>query len=98
MSNLTPEQSAVLLKLIENPPPGSKIAAKKEGGVDLTLLYANLQLSVTERCRRWCSIAMALQAAQAAGRLVFLPKKHDNAYTLLELEALEELRRLTDVK
>jgi hypothetical protein len=45
------------LELIANPPPGSKLAAAKEFGIDLTLLLENLALSPTER----------LQKLQAAG-------------------------------
>ena len=38
-----------LIALIDNPPPGSKIAAAKEYGVELTLLVRKLELSPTER-------------------------------------------------
>jgi hypothetical protein len=52
---MTPEQSKLAYELITNPPPGSKLAAAKEWGVDLTLLYANLQRTPTERARRFAS-------------------------------------------
>lgn len=40
-----------LIELITNPPPGSKLAAAKEYGIDLTLLVENLSLTPTERLR-----------------------------------------------
>jgi hypothetical protein len=42
----TPEE-----KLL-NPKPGSKIAAARDYGIDLTLLAANLRLSPEERLRK----------------------------------------------
>jgi hypothetical protein len=40
---MTPEQRKLAYELITDPPPGSKLAEAKEWGVDLTLLYANLE-------------------------------------------------------
>jgi len=37
-----------LIRLLNNPPPGSKLAAAKEYGIDLTLLVRTLDLSATE--------------------------------------------------
>ena len=37
--------------MIRHPRPGSKIAAAKEFGIDLTLTFENLQLTPTERLR-----------------------------------------------
>ena len=48
---MTLEEKKRLLALIENPPPGSKIEAAKEFGVDLTLLVRNLSLTPDERVR-----------------------------------------------
>jgi hypothetical protein len=42
-------EKARLIELINNPPPGSKIAAAKEYGLDLTLLLSRLILTPTER-------------------------------------------------
>lgn len=39
----------MLLTLILNPPPGSKIETAKEFGIDLTLNLENLSLTPTER-------------------------------------------------
>lgn len=47
-----------LIRLIASPPAGSKLAAAKEFGVDLTLLVRSLELTPTERLER-------LAAAQA---------------------------------
>jgi hypothetical protein len=40
-----------LLELVAHPPPGSKIEAAKQYGVDLTLNVRRLLLSPTERMR-----------------------------------------------
>jgi hypothetical protein len=40
-----------LIKLINNPPPGSKLAAAREYGIDLTLFLHSLELSPEERIR-----------------------------------------------
>jgi hypothetical protein len=47
-----------LIRLITSPPAGSKIAAAKEFGIDLTLLVRTLELTPTERLQQ-------LAAAQA---------------------------------
>jgi hypothetical protein len=49
---LTPEQLARAEALLRNPPPGSRIAAAKEYGIDLTLLIEQLRLSPAERVRQ----------------------------------------------
>lgn len=54
---MTPEQRKLAYELISNPPPGSAIAAAKEWGVDLTLLYANLLRTPTERAQSFASMA-----------------------------------------
>lgn len=41
-----------LARLIANPPPGSKLAAAADFGIDLTLLLENLRLTPTERLER----------------------------------------------
>jgi hypothetical protein len=38
-----------LIRVLNNPPPGSKLAAAKEYGIDLTLLVRTLEMSPTER-------------------------------------------------
>jgi len=46
---MTEEERDWLVRLINNPPPGSKLAAAKEYGIDLTLLLSTLQMTPTER-------------------------------------------------
>jgi hypothetical protein len=41
-----------LIRLITSPPPGSKIAAAKDLGIDLTLLVRMLELTPTERLEK----------------------------------------------
>lgn len=48
---MTVEEQQRLWDLVQNPPPGSKIEAAKEYGVDLTLNLRSLTLSPTERVR-----------------------------------------------
>jgi hypothetical protein len=45
------EERERLIELINNPPPGSKIAEAKEYGIDLTLLVETLAMTPTERVR-----------------------------------------------
>jgi hypothetical protein len=49
---MTREERIRLTQLIVEPPPGSKLAAAKEYGIDLTLLVESLELTPTERLRR----------------------------------------------
>jgi hypothetical protein len=53
---MTPEQRKLAYELITNPPAGSKLAEAKEWGVDLTLLYANLERTPSERARSFASM------------------------------------------
>jgi hypothetical protein len=48
---MTSEQEKLALELINNPAPGSALAAAKEFGVDLTLLISALRRTPTERAR-----------------------------------------------
>ncbi len=43
-------------RLITDPPRGSKLAAAKEFGIDLTLLLENLALTPTKRLQKLCAI------------------------------------------
>ncbi len=65
---MTPEEKQRLLELIANPPPGSKLAAAKEYGVDLSLIVENLELSVGERLRRGSEAARSLKALKGIAR------------------------------
>jgi hypothetical protein len=46
---MTPEQRRRLLDLVANPPPGSKIEAAKNAGVDLVLMVRLLGMTPQER-------------------------------------------------
>ncbi|HKP68399.1 MAG TPA: hypothetical protein VJV05_03880 [Pyrinomonadaceae bacterium] len=59
----TPEE-----KLL-NPRPGSKIAAARDFGIDLTLLVANLRLTPDERVRNLQSVMRDLSKIKEAGRI-----------------------------
>jgi hypothetical protein len=64
---MTAEQEKLALELINNPPPGSALAAAKEYGVDLTLLYENSKLTPTQRARKFAQGARAMQQMRLAG-------------------------------
>ena len=49
---MSPEERDALLSLVLDPPAGSKLAAAKDFGVDLTLLLSALELTPAERARR----------------------------------------------
>jgi len=57
-----------LIRLIASPPPGSKIAAAKEFGADLTLLVSMLELTPTERLKRLADAREFVRELQAAVR------------------------------
>ena len=58
----TPEE-----KLL-NPKPGSKIAAAKEFGIDLTLLVENLRLTPDQRVRNLQQAMYGLEELQKASK------------------------------
>ncbi len=62
---MTPKQRKLAYELITNPPPGSKLAKAKEWGVDLTLLYANLLRTPTERAQSFASAARFFEILRA---------------------------------
>ena len=59
-------QRDALIRLITSPPPGSKIAAAKEFGADLTLLVSTLELTPTERLERLAEAQEFVRDWQAA--------------------------------
>lgn len=65
MPKLNPKVEEWLL----NPPPGSKAAAAKEFGVDLTLLLRNLRLTPQERAEKLQSVMRFNFEVQQQGRL-----------------------------
>jgi hypothetical protein len=62
---MTPEQRKLAYELITDPPPGSKLAEAKEWGVDLTLLYANLERTPSERARSFASMVRSYKSPQS---------------------------------
>lgn len=65
MPKLNPKVEEWLL----NPPPGSKAAAAKEFGVDLTLLLRNLRLTPQERAEKMQSVMRFNYEIQRQGKL-----------------------------
>jgi len=52
---MTREKRNELIRLISSPPRGSKVAAAKDFGIDLTLLVRMLELTPTERLQKLVS-------------------------------------------
>jgi len=63
---MSEEDRDKLIRLISSPPPGSKIAAAKEFGADLTLLVSMLELTPTERLERLAAAQEFVRDWQAA--------------------------------
>jgi hypothetical protein len=57
-----------LIRLITSPPAGSKIAAAKDFGIDLTLLLRMLELTPTERLQKLASAQEFFQQLRDAKR------------------------------
>lgn len=53
---------------LRNPPPGSKAAAARDFGIDLTLTIENLRLTPEERLRQLDALREAAQEIRAAAR------------------------------
>jgi hypothetical protein len=67
---LTPEELAEAERRLRNPAPGSKIAAARDFGVDLTLLIEKLHMTPEARLRRLEDNMVTLhEFRQAAKRL-----------------------------
>jgi hypothetical protein len=81
---LTPEEFARAERRLRNPAPGSRIAAAKEYGIDLTLLIENLRLTPAERAMR------IHEATATAERVRGAAMRYNDFQVLLELEALAE--------
>jgi hypothetical protein len=64
--SMTKEDRDRLIRLISSPPAGSKIAAAKEFGADLTLLVSALELTPTERLERLADAQEFVRDWQAA--------------------------------
>jgi hypothetical protein len=69
---MTREERIRLTQLIAEPPRGSKLAAAKEYGIDLTLLVQSLELTPTERLHQLAKAQLMMdelrRARKALGR------------------------------
>lgn len=79
-----------LIRLISDPPTGSKLAAAKEYGVDLTLLVRQLELTPTERLRELESAQIFFQELRGKRKGAVAMAEFENALTVL-LDAKVEL-------
>ena len=62
------QQRESLIRLISDPLPGSKMAAAREFGIDLTLLVRKLELTPTERLRELAAAQNFITELQRAKR------------------------------
>jgi hypothetical protein len=65
---MTREEHERLFDLFNNPPPGSKIAAAKEFGIDLTLNLRSLLMTPTERSRAMEDALCLVEELERAAR------------------------------
>lgn len=65
---MSSNQPQLGVELVTNPPPGSKLAAAKEFGIDLTLLLENLSLTPTERLEKAFAAAAFHHQLRQAGQ------------------------------
>jgi len=69
LAEMTDARTDRLAELISNPPPGSKIEAAIQFGVDLTLNLKILQLTPDERVREMERALRFMEALQKAERV-----------------------------
>jgi hypothetical protein len=62
------DKLAIAEERLRNPRPGSKIAAAKEYGIDLSLLIENLRLTPAERARRMQDVIDVAEQVRGAAR------------------------------
>jgi len=65
---MTRKEHKRLFELINNPPPGSKLAAAKEFGIDLTLTLRSLAMTPTERSRAMEGALSLVEELERAAR------------------------------
>lgn len=64
----TPEEMERARKWLLDPPPGSRAAAARDFGIDLTLLISQLQRTPAERARKGESMAQFVNRYLGAAR------------------------------
>ena len=69
---LTPVELALAEQRLLNPAPGSRIAAARDFGIDLTLLLQQLRLDPAERA--WQMLELCQQVEQLRGRALRKPQ------------------------
>jgi hypothetical protein len=72
---LTPKELALAEARLRNPAPGSRIAAARDFGIDLTLIVQQLRLSPTERARQMEEYAHVVETIRGAARRRPLPRQ-----------------------
>jgi len=65
---LTPEELDRAENRLRHPPPGSRIEAARDYGIDLTLLIEQLRLTPAERARQLEGAATALEEVRGLAR------------------------------
>lgn len=63
---MTQRERHHLIRLIHDPPPGSRLAAAKEFGIDLTLLLRRLEMTPTDRLRKLAAAQGLLEELRRA--------------------------------
>ena len=68
LRRLPPERLARAEEWLRNPPPGSRAAAAREYGIDLTLLITQLRLTPAERAEKLQRAARVIDKVRGAAR------------------------------
>lgn len=66
IEKISEERLEKIRRLIMNPPPGSRIAAAAEAGVDFTEMLENLKLTPTERVEKFQRKINALETENSS--------------------------------
>ena len=69
MKKLSERRLEKIARLFANPRPGSKIAAAKDFGIDLTLTYGQLKKTPQQRVEDAQSAMRSLEEVRRAGRI-----------------------------
>jgi hypothetical protein len=65
---LTPEELGRAAERLRNPAAGSRMAAAKKYGIDLTLLITQLRLTPAERVARMLEVSQVAERVRGAAR------------------------------